>query len=40
MDESGIEATQALDFGDYEDDITDDEQADNTPVSLNYNFII
>jgi hypothetical protein len=33
MDESGIEATQALDFGDYDDDATDDEQSENTPVS-------
>ncbi|XP_053394167.1 mediator of DNA damage checkpoint protein 1-like isoform X2 [Mercenaria mercenaria] len=33
MDESGIEATQALDFGDYEDDITDDEPDESTPVA-------
>ncbi|XP_060580787.1 mediator of DNA damage checkpoint protein 1-like, partial [Ruditapes philippinarum] len=36
MDESGIEATQALDFGDYDDDVTDDEQSENTPVGYLY----
>lgn len=37
MDESGIEATQALDLGDYDDeDVTDDELSDSTPVSFSH----